>query len=165
MAKTPPSSDPINEKSPVRGWLAGIVALMALQVLAFGLILWVQASSESRSDRKQEQETTDQNFMGCLRGNEIRRGNIENEKEPGTILDLTLLPSVQAAPQWFQDVTAELKALSEAAASQPIDPTSQKGRRIARLRASIRDCDAEYPDHTPGLALVHTPPSTTGATP
>jgi hypothetical protein len=134
---------------------------MALQILAFVLVLWVQSSVESRSDRRREQETADQNYTGCLRGNEIRRGNIENEQEPGTILDLTLLPSVQASPQWFQDVTAELKALSQAAASQPIDPTSQKGRRIARLQASIRDCDAEYPDHTPGLALVPTTTTTT----
>jgi hypothetical protein len=142
----------------------GIAAIMALQILAFGLVLWVQASSEDRSDRKREQETADQNFVGCLRGNDIRQGNIENEKEPGQVLDLTLLPSVQASPQWFRDITIELKGLSEAAAKAPIDPNSAKGRRIARLQASIRDCGAEYPDHTPGLALVPTT-TTTGATP
>lgn len=128
------------------------VAAMIVVVPSLTWFIFDQRDAEQAADDQREVDT---NYRNCLHGNEIRELLIEAEKEPGQVLDLTVLPSVQNAPSWFQDVTAELKALSEQAAAAEIDPGSRTGRRIARYEAQIRDCPAEYPNRTPGVTLSH----------
>lgn len=131
-----------------------LVSILGLTLVFFMVVVAI-VKIDHREEREDAQQDMDQSYLSCLRGNEIRQVQIENEGEPSRPLDLTVLPSVQHAPQWFQDVVAELKQASEYAASQPIDPNSRTGRRIARIKQQVRDCESEWRTHTPGLTLPH----------
>lgn len=131
-----------------------LVSIGGLSVV-FALVVVAIVKIDERDQREDDQEELDLNYLNCLRGNEIRRVNIENESEPGQPLDLSQLLSGDE-PKWFTDFVERLKATSDAAASAPIDPNSRTGRRIARLQAQLRDCEMEWMGHTPGLRLPHT---------
>lgn len=133
-----------------------LVSILGLTV-TFALVVVAIVRIDQRDEREDDQEALDLNYLNCLRGNEVRYGQIENELEPGTPIDLTILPSVQGAPEWFRDVAAELKTLSEMAASSEPAPGSRADRRIARIAAQIRDCEREWAGHTTGLRLPHEP--------
>lgn len=141
----------------IRGQRRGLVLL----ALAVPLLSWIVVEINDQAKARSAQEQVDLDYRNCLRGNEIRMVLIEGEKEPNTPTDLSVLPSVRNSPAWFQDVVAELKALSERQAAAPIDPQSRTGRRIARYQGQIRDCELEYPGRTPGIRLIHPTITTT----
>lgn len=131
-------------------------AFLALAMLTavFVMIVVLIVKIDNREQQERAQDQVDVNYLNCLRGNELRQVNIDNEKEPGRPLDLTPLLSGDE-PGWFVDFTTRLKTASEQAAAAPIDPESRQGRRLARLEDQLRDCEAEWSSHTPGLHLVH----------
>lgn len=163
MVTTPkkaPTPEPKSHRTiPLWAFIAALVGLTGVFVVTMALIV----SIDRRDEREDAQEELDLNFLNCLRGNELRFGLIANEMEPATPLDLTVLPSVRAAPSWFLDVTAEIKALGEAAQTRVLpEPDSRTERRVVRWVKQVRDCEKEWAGHTPGLRLPHeeTPPPT-----
>jgi hypothetical protein len=141
----------------LRAFLGAILGLSAV----FALVVVAIVKIDERDEREDAQAEIDLNYLNCLRGNEVRQVQIDNEREPGQALDLTPLLAGDE-PEWFVAFAERLKTFSAAAATRPIDPASRTGRRIARIEAQLRDCEVEWPQHTAALVLPHTTTTTTG---
>lgn len=143
------------------GFVRAILLATVAMTVAVPSITWYVVTQRDDTEAREDQKALDGQYLNCLRGNEFRDASILAEEQPGQVLDLT--PTLDGSePDWFARYVARLKMLSEAAMAAPIDPRSKSGQAIAVFTAQIRDCEAEYPDHTPGIKLVHTATTSEG---
>lgn len=111
-------------------------AALALAVLALVLVRLGDLSEQ----RREAQRKVDIDYSVCLRGNDVRQvvRDLVVDAEAGATLDLGPLVR-DDAPPWFRQFVADLRDLSAAG-------PSLQDRTFPRL--GLRDCDAEYPDHS-----------------
>jgi hypothetical protein len=118
--------------------------------LAYPLLSWVVVIVGDHSEDAREQEELDVNYVGCLRGNELRALMIEQTElaYSGGGLDLTKVPGFddldQATQQFFH-------TLADVSRNRP----NRSMVIVEAIRSQIRDCEAEYPDHSAGARLTH----------
>ncbi len=129
----------------------GVVVVLVLMVVALG---WHQRSSDQARRRHDAQGEIDQQYVSCLRGNELRdlmKTQTIVAFGSGGSLDLTGIPSFQnldpATQAFFRDIAK--------ATAQPAGSQSTRDAILADIQAQIRDCETEWHGHTPGLHLDH----------
>lgn len=127
--------------------------------LVFALVVVAIVKIDQRDEREDDQKELDLNYLSCLRGNELRDLMIlqtEMAYSSGAVLDFTAVPSFSTLPaetrQFFTDLADISRVAREAAATNPAHP---KNSILTEIRKQLRDCEAEWPAHTPGLVLPH----------
>lgn len=149
-------------KNPWKGVAVAALAIAFACLVVCGVFILDSRSDEKAENRRLEeaaQDATDVNYMSCLRGNELRELMIlqtELAYSAGSALDFTAVPSFASLPaetrQFFTDLADISRVAREAAATNPAHP---KNSILTEIRKQLRDCEAEWPAHTPGLVLPH----------
>lgn len=109
---------------------------------------------QTNADRD-NQRTLDGAYVNCLTGNEVRTAMQDVVRRAyatgATTLDFTKIPGFDdlAAPE--QRYFENLQAIIAAAPDPADDPNSRLNVALALL--ALRDCEAEFPTHSPGITL------------
>lgn len=135
-----------------------LTTVLALTLVAGPGYLALQHNADQDVAR-QAQNSIDDGYVSCLRGNDSRQVLTDVVKiayDSGGSLDFTKVPAFNNLDAATREFFLELRDLTSAAPDPAKDPESARNRALAKL--TLRDCEAEFPHHSPGLT-VSAPPA------
>lgn len=135
---------------------ARVTTKAALGIAAACLVMMgLFVLDDARDDSDRQQEAVDSGYVGCLRFN-------ENRELLRDVIEDAYLPDEQGAPP--AEVVAAFAGIDDPDVATIIAYFTQRDRaedvtdpastlNVQRDKTATRNCEAEFADHTPGLAL------------